>query len=150
MEKRVYSLSKSSEKELLAVALIGYLPILGMSVLLGYLTHDPQYIYVGFVTVVFLHAVCWANLRANKMRKLETSDQGLLLERWLCKPVGIDWSAIIAVHVVAEPYGACHGPSALVRDDAGHRILIHCLCRDSKEIVEALRQHLPESVFVAR
>ena len=148
--RREFSLSKSSGKELPAVVLIGYVPILGMSALLGYLTHDPQRLYAGLVTVALIHAACWANLRANKIRKLEINDQGLLLERWLCKPVSIDWSAIIAVHVVAEPYGACHGPSALVRDDAGHRILIHCLCRDSKEIVEALRQHLPESVFVAR
>ena len=151
MEKRVFSLSSVEERH----SIIGYSVMLGLvwGFLLSVLWRDPGY-HFGYGGLLLLTFVI-QSLRywSNRVRKLEVSEQGLVMKSWLRKPVSIDWNLVSSVkrgYEVASFRLSKRFLSAVIRDVAGKQIAIPGTCRDSAEIIDILKQRLPDSVFQAR
>ena len=153
MEKRVFSLSSVEERRFV----IGYLvllgPILGFLLWVTYHFHIRPGLYGAAVTIGALCVTCAVRYWSNRTRKLEVSEQGLVLRSWLRKPVIIDWNMVSSVKRGYEVLSFSLNKkflSALIRDVSGQQIAIPGTSHNSAEIIDILKQRLPESVFQAR
>jgi hypothetical protein len=147
VEKQVFSLASREEKRFV----IGYL-LLWTFLIVGNLWWRPHYRIIAALEVALLLAVMALRYWSNRVRKLEVSDQGLVMKSWLRKPVSIDWNMVSSVKRGYEVLSFSLNKrflSAVVKDVAGQRIAITGTSRDSAEIIDILKQRLPESVFQA-
>jgi hypothetical protein len=145
MEKRVFSLASTEEKRL----------SIGLAVACGLMSMSVAFERHEFYLWTFpLVSALWAiRYMSNRVRKLELSDQGLMMKRFLLKPVSIDWNMVSSVkrgYEVLSFSGGKRFDSAVVRAVGGQSIAVPGTSPNASEILDILKQRLPESVFVAR
>jgi len=80
--------------------------------------------------------------------RIEISDEGLFLTRRRGVGYMLRWNAIMSVRL-HEHSSAARLWSAIIEDSNGRVVKVPRKCQYSGEIVEILRQHLPETVFQA-
>lgn len=153
MDKRVFSLTDKSRVIFLLLSSMWWIAWLGLNLTIGHRLHDPWRWYSSLSTLALLVLVYSAAMWAERVRYLEISDQGLMLRRWLLRPVSISWDLINSIKRSQEVQSFRlfrQYESAVIRDVAGQRIAVPSGCRNAAEIIEILKQRLPESVFVSR
>lgn|GEM_PF-1728676 len=151
MEKRVFSLFGAQERNWS----IGYgvLSCLYAGFGLRIFWHDRSLRYAWMAMLIAMVVANVLRYVYCRSRQLEVSDQGLVMRSWLRKPVSIDWDAVTSVnrgYQVVSFRLYKHYLSAVVKDVAGHRIAIPGTSANSHEIIDILKQRLPESVFETR
>lgn len=154
MERRVFSLSSIEERRFVIGYLVLFGILWGVPLWLDHHSHfRPGLHWARAITIGLLCAVCALRYWSNRVRTLEVTDDGLVMRSWLRKPLHIRWDMVTSVKKGYEMLSFSLGErfdSAVVRAVDGHRIAIPGTSPNSHEIIDILKQRLPESVFVAR
>lgn len=154
MERRVFSLTNTTERTYSVLMLFVAPPIWGI----GSLAIGAMHRWVEFyVYLLFFAAITASQLEmylSNQFRTLEVTDEGLLLRKWLRRPVNMHWDAIAVVELTRMPIpfrrNRYRDSSIWIKDAVGRRIRIRRTCQASSEILGFLKQRLPEGVFQER
>lgn len=148
MEKRVFSLASREEKRYA----IGFL-VLWTFLIVGNLWWRPGYRWIAALEVALLFIIMAWRYWSNRMRRLEISEQGLVMISWLRKPVSIGWEAISKIKIGPEMLSFSVNKrydSALITSIDGNYIFISGTNRDAPALIDILKQRLPENLFEAK
>lgn len=148
MEKRVFSLT-SVKEQLWTAGLYVFLYIM-LAVVPAARSGWPRFRY-HLVGAALLYAALGilAFLR-ERNRELEMTDEGLVVTTWRARPQLVPWEQVRSCRIVRNP-GTQRRPfeRILIYYSRWRCIPVLASCPDAAAILDALRQRLPESVFVA-
>lgn len=149
MEKRVFSLYGRSDLFWDVANRAFY-----MAVALGFVYmswRDPVWRWGWLVMVALAVFLAWYTYVSRRNARLEISDEGLFVMSRRRLGYRLRWDAITSCSVTPAAR-SLDVPflQAVVTDSHRHRVAISGWCPDAAEILEILKQHLPETVFVSR
>jgi hypothetical protein len=143
VEKRAYVLSPRPSRRAVIAASVWFAAAAGVALWLLYHGHGHR-TWLAIILPMLVWG--WWSSVFPRGSKLEISDDGLFLT--LRRGVGymLRWSAITSVRI-HEQSAAARFWSAIIEDSNGHVVKIPRKSQDKAEIIEILKQHLPESAF---
>jgi hypothetical protein len=149
VEKRVFSLY--GRKDLLWLIGARIFLIVLASVFVAFHSSEAfgRCVFTAFATFALV-AVCLM-YRTERSEMLEVSDEGLVWTAWPNRVLSIGWDAIVCCKVDKASESADRPfIKAIVNYSRWNYITIPGSCPDAADILEILKQRVPESVFVAR
>ena len=151
MEKRVFSLYARKGIPLAMADRVLYLTLLGVMAAVGWRGSGT----IAHILIVTLLALALANTVrfavSVKHRTLEVSDEGLTLLTWPRSCTRIGWDAVRSCDIwLGSQYDREPFQQVIVHYSRWKAIWISGACPDAAEILDILKQRLPESVFVTR
>lgn len=145
MDRRDFVLyPKRSRRWIIAVSLLFAVQV-GFVIWLFWLDRS-FYVWLPILMQAFFATM--AAFSPSRTDKLEVSDEGLFLTRRRGIGYLLRWDAVTSVRL-HEHSTAARLWSAIIEDSNGRVVKVPRACQDKAEIVEILKQRLPEGVFQA-